>query len=736
MLELSRLVRVGITILALAAIGCGPDELVFDPSLAPAGGAGGTSSDGGHDASDAASDASDAASDASDASDAGTDAHDAAADADASLDASDASDAPSDSAADGDASDAAPDAACTTGTKDCSGTCRSITDPDYGCAAADCAPCPVVDGGSGCDQTGACRVACTSGTLDCDDHRVGCETDGNIDPNNCGGCGITCARAHAITTCDQGTCKITGCSTGYENCDHVDSNGCESLLASDKEHCGSCSNDCTALGSNLVCELSQCKVSTCPAGKLECDGSLTVLCETNIQTDVQHCGSCSNTCLTAHVAAASCVAGGCAIDACVAGWKDCDGFASTGCEREVFESTASCGACNRPCSSTKITLLDCTGGVCNSTCQPDYGNCSQPTVGNDDGCETNLLTATAHCGQCGHPCSSQATLSTSCVQGQCSPVCQPGRIDCVRPAAPVADDGCETVTSAPGVPAAPAHCGVCGRACSTANTNQVQCGASGQCNSTCNAPFGNCVKPGPPASDDGCETDLGSSVVHCGTCGHACSSANSDAVDCTTGQCAPACKTGFADCQTPTGTDDGCETNTTSNVANCGLCGHACSNVHTSPARCIAGVCSPLCAAGYLDCSKPPITSPDDGCETAQSVSNCGGCARACSSANVVTPLCTGGLCNAACVGPWGNCSTPAFPLADDGCETNLGTSTTNCGSCGRACPTGFACNSGTCACQADADCTGGTCSAGVCTCSGTVCTESQRCVGSPAACG
>src|SRR5688572_25801772 len=66
-------------------------------------------------------------------------------------------------------------------------------------------------------------------------------------------------------------------------------------------------------------------------------------------------------------------------------------------------------------------------------------------------------------------------------------------------------------------------------------------------------------------------------------------------------------------------------------------------------------------------------------------VQHCGGC-RPCSGEQVATPTCEAGLCRSTCLLPYGNCSTPAAPAADDGCETNLETTATRCGACDRAC--------------------------------------------------
>jgi hypothetical protein len=112
------------------------------------------------------------------------------------------------------------------------------------------------------------------------------------------------------------------------------------------------------------------------------------------------------------------------------------------------------------------------------------------------------------------------------------------------------------------------------------------------------------------------------------------------------------------------------------------VCGSTCCNA-------IDGTCNASCAldcnAGRANCSGNPAT----GCDTDDTTtSDCGGC-RGCSSANTTTVECTGGLCKSTCQAGWGNCSFPAAPSPDDGCESNI----TVCA--GSAC-----CNTG--ACQAN----------------------------------
>lgn len=82
-----------------------------------------------------------------------------------------------------------------------------------------------------------------------------CAADLKIDVGNCGACGKVCAnQANAYGLCKEGACAI-GCNTGFGDCDSKPETGCESTLATDSNHCGTCGKSC----GGARCVAGQCQ---------------------------------------------------------------------------------------------------------------------------------------------------------------------------------------------------------------------------------------------------------------------------------------------------------------------------------------------------------------------------------------------------------------------------------------------------------------------------------------------
>lgn len=90
----------------------------------------------------------------------------------------------------------------------------------------------------------------------------------------------------------------------------------------------------------------------------------------------------------------------------------------------------------------------------------------------------------------------------------------------------------------------------------------------------------------------------------------------------------------------------------TTDVANCGSCGTACTNPHGAT-TCVEGVCSPSCSSGFDSCDGNPV----NGCETQlNTLANCGACNTPCDLANATESCFTGACRLTSCAFPYNNC--------------------------------------------------------------------------------
>lgn len=456
---------------------------------------------------------------------------------------------------------------------------------------------------------------------------VGC---GSVDD----GCGTTidCGSCAAPETCGGGGvenqcgCTAKSCAQLGVNCGSVDT-GCGPVACGDctaPETCGGagvenqCGCVCSLPNAQTSCSAGACQIDACDGGWADCDGNAENGCETAIDADVDNCGACGNTCSFPHATGVACDAGVCIMGGCEAGFADCDGVASNGCEANLAADPNNCQQCGNVCPAAGGTPV-CVFGACSvSACSPGLGDCSAT----EPGCETDLLTSTSHCGFCGNECS-YPRASGICDQG----VCELG---------------------------------------------------------ACDQSYGNCDA----SVDNGCETNIDTSLTNCGACGQVCPAVAHANTACVLGVCKNSCISPWLDC------DDGlgCETNGSSDVANCGGCGQVCSSNNMLSVGCNNGVCTGTCATWYADCNNDLQA---DGCETEvrSDPANCGGCGWQCSGNHVLNPSCKYGSCGGTCELGWGDCNHNKLL---DGCETSLNTNA-NCGGCGVTCGDCESCSNGIC---------------------------------------
>jgi hypothetical protein len=201
------------------------------------------------------------------------------------------------------------------------------------------------------------------------------------------------------------------------------------------------------------------------------------------------------------------------------------------------------------------------------------------------------------------------------------------------------------------------------------------------------------------AIDDNCDAliDNGAPVLtdpnNCGSCGNVCPPLPNSTPSCLSGLCSFVCNFGYADCNNFS--LDGCEVNLLSDANNCGSCGVACFVKPNSSPVCVSGVCSIICNPNFGNCN----SNLNDGCEInlLTNVSNCGSCGLTCPPAANATSVCVSGVCSIICTGNFRNCNANIT----DGCEVNILSNSSNCGACGNACPSlpnaTVGCSSGLC---------------------------------------
>ncbi|MDB4930014.1 MAG: uncharacterized protein JWM10_2498, partial [Myxococcaceae bacterium] len=273
---------------------------------------------------------------------------------------------------------------CTPGTPGCVGSTGTRACNADGLAYGATTTCAA--GASCTPATGLCGAwICTPGTATCEGatRRV-CNADG---------LGYTSATCTATQNCTAGVCVDQVCTPGALSCADVNTRRrCNATGAGyDAAPCAAM-NACLASGT--------CAPWTCTPGPTAVCASATArqVCAPDGQ------GFVSTPCPSAANAAAACAAGLCAIT-CNAGFGDCDGAATNGCEVDTSASAAHCGRCGAACPAGQ----SCAAGVCRSTSAPANDSCAGAVVIPMTAANTNLTGTNVGAGvSLSAPCGSNA----------------------------------------------------------------------------------------------------------------------------------------------------------------------------------------------------------------------------------------------------------------------------------------------------------------------------------------
>lgn len=236
------------------------------------------------------------------------------------------------------------------------------------------------------------------------------DTASPIDAGDAGGCNPAMDPCPAAQHCDTATKKcVDGCKsdagcTAPSRCDIV-SHTCVACVTD--VHCPD-GKKCVG----KVCVDGCDAAKPCPLGLSCCVGSCI-----DTKTNVDHCGMCGDTCTVIN-GTGKCVDGACRVSSCKDGWGDCDKDGKS-CEASTTIELANCGGCGLSCTLAD-SVSACLGGKCSvSSCTAGYGDCDKDPK---TGCEINLKNDPANCGACGKAPAETCNLADDNCNGKCDDV--------------------------------------------------------------------------------------------------------------------------------------------------------------------------------------------------------------------------------------------------------------------------------------------------------------------------
>ncbi len=214
----------------------------------------------------------------------------------------------------------------------------------------------------------------------------------------------------------------SGCAVGVR-CDGV----CVDLT-SDPAHCGACNSPCpSAPHATATCEPTGCGFA-CDAGFDDCDGVPSTGCETPLDTATD-CGACDTVCANPTALCASSGGGHTCVAGCVA---PAPLLCGTSCVDPTSDAS-NCASCGRVCTAPANATARCDASACDFTCDTGFHDCGGACAADGD---------VATCGARCTPCNAVSGASVTCDGVSCGYVCDAGRHDCDGSES----NGCECAT--------------------------------------------------------------------------------------------------------------------------------------------------------------------------------------------------------------------------------------------------------------------------------------------------
>jgi hypothetical protein len=195
--------------------------------------------------------------------------------------------------------------------------------------------------------------------------------DLQTDPNNCGACGHVCSQAYQVVNfgCSNSQCKTLLCEAYYSDDDGNYENGCEHYWGPGTPNnpmglngpLGPSSSTTSSgdVGDDYDTSDNGCNVY----GAADCDGNPSNGCEAQTYGDINNCGKCGQKCTApANTVGTMCSNFKCtnqpgSVLSCKAGWGNCDGTYSNGCENDL-RSNSDCGTCGHWCGFPEHCFWD------------------------------------------------------------------------------------------------------------------------------------------------------------------------------------------------------------------------------------------------------------------------------------------------------------------------------------------------------------------------------------------